>query len=182
MKRKRENDGPESSLPAPPASAGLPAPPPPMSDSPLRRTERSRDYDRRPGDRRPGRDPRDDFEDGGRYRRSTSVRLRSPVGSDRQSTPPVRSGTDTYHQLISSNVASLDVLLQTTSSLMMILCKKSRERMILRHDLSLYLSLLLVSLLVTSAISSKTSLVKVPLWTLVLSPTGFPGGRKGRTA
>lgn len=89
MKRKREDEGPESSLPAPPASAGLPAPPPPLTDSPRRRRERSRDFDRKYGDR-PRRDPRDEFEDGPRPPRSASARLRSPHGSDRRSTPPVR--------------------------------------------------------------------------------------------
>ena len=85
-KRKREDDGPESTLPAPPASAGLPAPPPPMSDSPRRS---SRDYDRRHSDKM-RRDPRDDLEGGSRYGRSASARLRSPQGSDRKSTPPVK--------------------------------------------------------------------------------------------
>ena len=69
VKRKRTDEGgEESSLPAPPPSAGLPAPPPPMADSPRRRN-RSREPDRRYGDRpRRSRDPRDDFDDP-RYRR-----------------------------------------------------------------------------------------------------------------
>ncbi|KIP03954.1 hypothetical protein PHLGIDRAFT_25854 [Phlebiopsis gigantea 11061_1 CR5-6] len=94
-KRKREDDGPESTLPAPPASAGLPAPPPPMSDSPRRA---SRDYDHKHGDR-VKRDPRDDLEGGSRYPRSASARLRSPPGSDRKSTPPVKRPSPSYDQI-----------------------------------------------------------------------------------
>ncbi|CCL99044.1 uncharacterized protein FIBRA_01053 [Fibroporia radiculosa] len=68
VKRKRHDEGPdESSLPAPPPSAGLPPPPPPY-DSPRRRRDRSREPDRRFGDRPRARDPRDEFDDLTRYR------------------------------------------------------------------------------------------------------------------
>ncbi len=71
-KRKRDDDGPEeSSLPAPTPSAGLPPPPPPFADSPRRLRERSRESERRYGDRPPrsSRDARDEFDDLPRYRR-----------------------------------------------------------------------------------------------------------------
>ncbi|EKM61086.1 uncharacterized protein PHACADRAFT_247456 [Phanerochaete carnosa HHB-10118-sp] len=98
LKRKKEDDSTESSLlPPPPASAGLPAPPPPLGDSPRRHPDGSRDFDRdrRYGDKR--RDPRDDY-DGASHHRSTSARLRSPYGSDRKSTPPVRRPSPSYDQ------------------------------------------------------------------------------------
>ncbi|KAI0348589.1 splicing factor, CC1-like protein [Trametopsis cervina] len=73
-KRKREDDGPDSSLPAPPPSAGLPPPPPPLGGSPRRRRDRSREPDRRYGDRPPrsSRDPRDEFDEGARPRRGST--------------------------------------------------------------------------------------------------------------
>ncbi|KAM5536237.1 hypothetical protein V8D89_010136 [Ganoderma adspersum] len=88
VKRKRPDEGgEESSLPAPPPSAGLPAPPPPMADSPRRRN-RSREPDRRYADRpRRSRDPRDDFDDS-RYRRD---RERS-----RPVSPPQRRPSPSY--------------------------------------------------------------------------------------
>ncbi|PIL31901.1 transporter [Ganoderma sinense ZZ0214-1] len=86
VKRKRPDEGgEESSLPAPPPSAGLPAPPPPMADSPRRRN-RSREPDRRYGDRpRRSRDPRDDFDDP-RYRRDRE-RSRPPSPPQRRPSP-----------------------------------------------------------------------------------------------
>ena len=69
-KRKRGDDGPDSVLPEPPASAGLPAPPPPLGDSPLRRRDEA---DRRYGDKPArSRDPRDDYDDGPGYRRGST--------------------------------------------------------------------------------------------------------------
>ncbi|KAH9936987.1 uncharacterized protein B0H18DRAFT_183214 [Fomitopsis serialis] len=87
-KRKRPDEGlEESSLPAPPASAGLPPPPPPMTDSPRRRRDSSRE--RRYGDRGPrARDPRDEFDDLPRYRRDRE-REREPSRKSRGPSMPV---------------------------------------------------------------------------------------------
>ena len=76
VKRKRDDDMDALSLPAPPASAGLPAPPPRLSDSPRRARERSGEPDRRYGDRPPRavRDARDEFDDVPRYRRGERER------------------------------------------------------------------------------------------------------------
>ncbi|GBE77987.1 RNA-binding protein [Sparassis crispa] len=96
-KRKRRDDVPEeSSLPAPPPSAGLPPPPPPLAESPRRRRDRSRDADRRFGDRppRPPRDPRDEFDDvryGGDREKEPERSLKaSPLDDGPLDLPPER--------------------------------------------------------------------------------------------
>ncbi|KAJ3551601.1 hypothetical protein NM688_g4611 [Phlebia brevispora] len=89
-KRKRDDDLEDAGLPPPPPSAGLPPPPPPMADSPTGRGERSRESERRYGDRR--RDARDEFDDLPRYRRDR----RSPPGFEQKSTTPVRRPSPSY--------------------------------------------------------------------------------------
>jgi hypothetical protein len=71
-KRKRDDDGPDSLLPAPPPSAGLPPPPPRMSDSPRRRRDRSREPERRYGDKPIRRETRDSLDDIPPYRRGST--------------------------------------------------------------------------------------------------------------
>ncbi|KAF7792635.1 hypothetical protein EIP86_003732 [Pleurotus ostreatoroseus] len=93
VKRKRDDSSEESSLPAPPASAGLPPPPPPMAGSPRRRRDRSRESDRRNGDRRSARDARDEFDDLPRYRRD---RRTPPPEFDRKSATPIARASPSY--------------------------------------------------------------------------------------
>jgi len=91
QKRKRDDDGPDSSLPAPPPSAGLPPPPPPppLNDSPSRRGERSREPDRRYGDRPPrsSRDARDEFDDAPPYHRGSTREPSHEVEKKRRTSP-----------------------------------------------------------------------------------------------
>ncbi|EMD42070.1 hypothetical protein CERSUDRAFT_90674 [Gelatoporia subvermispora B] len=112
LKRKRSDDGPpESSLPAPPPSAGLPPPPPPLTDSPRRHGDRSREADRRYGDRPHRlRDPRDEFDDPPRFgrdkersrrdHRTPLDEARSERSHDRKSVPPVTRPSPSYEPIV----------------------------------------------------------------------------------
>ncbi|ETW87166.1 hypothetical protein HETIRDRAFT_99556 [Heterobasidion irregulare TC 32-1] len=64
-KKRSDNIIDAEALPHPPTSAGLPAPPLPLRDSPRRGSDRGHSHDRPP---RLPRDPRDEFDDPPRYR------------------------------------------------------------------------------------------------------------------